>query len=1746
MSSTSPATNEYELSLDDVRRYLLDTGADAEAERVLLGGSNESPTKPSVAKPTAPNASIYSNPRSMYEQLIWEKERERDELLNKLLLEENMSQENAKKEEEELARLAELDAKLRAEHLEIELAKQKLAQEVKEAKRADLEDIEADTLRELAQLDQAQREMEADMARRKEEMENLRREVKQAKEGLYAVDRERERAYEERRKDGHTSVKHREEMTKLAAEHAQRLAASRALKQSALDDQQQLQRGGYFQSKAYANKPEIKKSSYQPDVVETRDEDVGKVQSGEENVSRVQSRGTSVSRTDSLQAAENSASSRPSGSPLPNLENSRGLVDSLATEAGLKVQEERLQALKTRMQNGVSSSPIDTQPPSRVARMKEEERRKKMIQVDESGRVLSSQEFLEKWLMGDISTDAMLSPSKRSDKTSENRAEMSGGVVSEVSQSPSDISLKSISMKNAVMDTGRDTLDEAMKEVQESSSNNNNSSQHNGEPQMHWRDFHENSHNALRSRSSHKSLKGPEERQRDFRNEPRNNQRPHSNGSESNDGIHGREYVYASGFDRDIRQRRRQRGNRGIPNDHGGNMYHPGNYPSNPYMHKPNPQAPMYPSASPFGVPYNAPYGQNPFMQQPYMQPGYNPPYQQQYGQPPYQPAQPFPQYPPSNQQIQPPNHHDHPPQQQSFIKEMQQLAEQLEQENSKLSSLGNKPISRSGDGSTAAESYVDSTPNYLKHVAPQQNSPKRLSRAEIKHREEMRRMQFEIEKLKQLEALEDVKRELEMRRSAKNSEEEHQRWLEDQKRQLQALKIKQALAMEESRLQESCGNNKKLPSPTSARKEKTTAQTPAKESLDSVSTNYIDGLSFVLDGVVVSSDVITDGSFRVTCSLYSYKNKPLGRMQSSNWVPWSKPVGSANRTGTVQYASSSVTRKPPKSSKHNAKTCANRSEEDLGQDPTNFVKVLMEVQSMEDENSVSKPVGWALCSMPLVTPNGPIPGASEDELRISPGAWRIKVRKGIASTSGRQRSSTTDASDGWFLFRVLPDNIDISDPLSISGKTQNLNDVAAVFDKYEPLEGGGAEVSVLPQKTLSKLPSLMKMKSHVSSSPAPSKSGTARTIKTANSRASFNRLASMKSLESQKSMAPSQSKTTLSTDDDARTALKEEDEKSDSDAGSTHSSQHSIPDEETNDPVSKFWTLGSPCGPCTEKYQKGDGIDIYVDGAMYLPDNCTISRCVVKIMTPDYEAVGEPHEGLSALSEGTAVSPIYKIKVECRQQVMNTASTVLLRIDTMCSNTLESVGVGYAAIKLFSTRDREQPTSANANDVYINTGLFQLPIYGGRLKKAKLMDEKCLVNAKMPKIPCATLLVRIYSAPKSSDGVDVLSKADYPAADWARLKLDIPPPGAYLTGCYDGRLCEPTPTIVQAFEAKAAQMNRTVETMCTQAIGAVSQAKLPTHIPPKPVNPSPDELQEWYSRILCPSTNVRMVLNYALTTPYSFDSGVSLSINELHNLPESGMFGTNDVLYKVIYSTSPPGLFYKEPPLAEGVHFTRDVNVESCLKHPAYNDGFCTFHPTSIEKKLCFIFDVRSINLEYSKTKSDYDIQVQPTVKRKSFWTIFPFGTEIIKKVGYTHVVSGVYQLPLIEGPVNQSVIESDHPFEELIRVLSMKKSPLKLCESGASILVRVLNPLLENILSDTMQHWKDHINTQYMKELIKAAQTSGAGPKTDVFVYDMSKFLGAKTIDKHFKKTSDIKKLMKNVNLQFAQHTQITHDAI
>jgi hypothetical protein len=127
-----------------------------------------------------------------------------------------------------------------------------------------------------------------------------------------------------------------------------------------------------------------------------------------------------------------------------------------------------------------------------------------------------------------------------------------------------------------------------------------------------------------------------------------------------------------------------------------------------------------------------------------------------------------------------------------------------------------------------------------------------------------------------------------------------------------------------------------------------------------------------------------------------------------------------------------------------------------------------------------------------------------------------------------------------------------------------------------------------------------------------------------------------------------------------------------------------------------------------------------------------------------------------------------------------------------------------------------------------------------------------------------------------------------------------VAPPGAYLSGCYDGHLAEPLPNELHAFEAKAALMNGSVLAVCKQAVAAISGIRKPAHITPPPENASQDQLEAWSQTLLTSSANMRVVMNFALAVPYSFQSGVSLSVTELHNLPEGGLFGNSDVIYKV------------------------------------------------------------------------------------------------------------------------------------------------------------------------------------------------------------------------------------------------------
>jgi hypothetical protein len=1139
-----------------------------------------------------------------------------------------------------------------------------------------------------------------------------------------------------------------------------------------------------------------------------------------------------------------------------------------------------------------------------------------------------------------------------------------------------------------------------------------------------------------------------------------------------------------------------------------------------PYGGAPPPQYPPYPHNPP-SYPY-LPHQPPPLSYQ------QSHPYQQQ-------PPQPLPAGNPF-QQPQPPysHHHPSPPVASSpgpatataaAAHQLNSVASLLEQENARLVQLGgDHHPSSSSSSQHHPKSPLDDLLSELglgpgvgggTGVGVNDSPPKRLSRAEMKHREEMKQIQFEMEKLRMTEALEEMKSELGRKKALKSSEEQHEAWLEDQKRQLQALKIKQALALEESKLQEA---TVKLPSemtpPRIVDPLPSTLTAPPLPTLTGeggsggggTKTSYVDNMSLSLDGLFLPSDFMKGQLFRLSLSFFTSKGKPLGRPVTSGWSRWNTlansrsntPLGvSSSSSSTLQIINPPLTRLPPKSLKYNALSCATKLPHELGNDPMNFILVLCELQYKETEETLLKPLGWCVYHIPVVsTVSAVLPGKiKEDELRMFPGLWRVKVRKGLSNPQGRQKSTLEDGTDGWFLCRLSVEEAGAGGVAGRGGpgteggffenQVSSSESLSNLSRKYLSLEGGTlsneTESELQTKQSLSELTRLPSSLSRSSlqrqptQSHQPSVTETTQAVKGEEIQKSSQLLRQPSAIggsgvgseeplpprttESRKNLLSANGNPSSRPTSGIATGLRQlsrsklqssSSRKLVTPSNGVPPTRSGIPppsrgekgagvgagsvlndilshDEEEEDtargggdfeddptisstnPLDKFWILGTPTGPCSssDHYQRGDGVDIYIDSALFLPDNCTVTRCVAKLLTNDFELLDDQvYEFFSLPNEGTALSPLFKYKIELRQSVLNMTLTLLLRLDTCCSVSLSSVGVGYTSLKLFCNQQREQCVVPNDQNVYLNTGAFQLPLYGGRLKKGAggRCHEGLLNELKMPSIPCASVLVRISPAPKSSDGLLVLSRADYPQEDWERMKVMKVPVGGwggYLQGGYDGRLCEPSSggggegeggrgnKLLSIYEAKSllVMARCSVEVTCRQAIMAYQSTApppgrpLPPHILLAPENlprgggdgGGGDSMSQWIESLLLPSNQIDSTLDYTYTVPYDFSTGLSVCVDELHAMPEQGgIFGTNDILHKVIYSMNPPGLFYKDPPLSEGLHFTRggSDHLTSPLYHPVFSDGFAVFHPTVIERKLCFIFDVRLIQLAFSKQK--------------------------------------------------------------------------------------------------------------------------------------------------------------------------------
>jgi hypothetical protein len=593
------------------------------------------------------------------------------------------------------------------------------------------------------------------------------------------------------------------------------------------------------------------------------------------------------------------------------------------------------------------------------------------------------------------------------------------------------------------------------------------------------------------------------------------------------------------------------------------------------------------------------------------------------------------------------------------------------------------------------------------------------------------------------------------------------------------------------------------------------------------------------------------------------------------------------------------------------------------------------------------------------------------------------------------------------------------------------------------------------------------------------------------------------------------------------------------------------------------YWLMGTPIGPATDRYQRNDGIDLYLDACRYLPDNTTFIRVEVKLFTLEKEMIGAPVRAEFQPGSTSAINPVIGKKIEFRDPSYNATATALIRIDTLDSATMQPCFIGYSVIKLFAQRDRKQPKFAQESNIYINSGAFQLPIKAGTITAEAFDEEKFL--ATNPRIPCASLLVRIVPARKSGDGLTCLNLKDYPEEDHERLGIRIPAP-AYSSGAYAGGLCEPDESCLENLSYLAKISNsrfgsdESYDSILTQCANHVQRA------------PS----AKWYETFMLPDRpNELHPMNWTYCVPYSLDTGLSVSVDCIYNLPDastsSSLFALpSGVIYKAIYSILPPGLFYKEPPLSEQVKFTVNSNLDSNNRAPTFSDGYNQFFPPRLSEQTYLLIDIRSVKISTpaAGTSADpFTVEVQPPGAKNSYWTILPLSKELFAGRGFDYVNTGVFCLPLIQGSLEscKDVITDNQPLQRLLAKLKMPNNNPNNCrlnESGASVIVRVVNPLTRHLwcneLKDDILFQADRrttsalhtdvINTAMVDTLLTAAKAGN--PRGAATFYQESKFAYSDTRMSAGKSilltvpaaaAADPKRLRQTLNREFSNRTGI-----
>ena len=467
---------------------------------------------------------------------------------------------------------------------------------------------------------------------------------------------------------------------------------------------------------------------------------------------------------------------------------------------------------------------------------------------------------------------------------------------------------------------------------------------------------------------------------------------------------------------------------------------------------------------------------------------------------------------------------------------------------------------------------------------------------------------------------------------------------------------------------------------------------------------------------------------------------------------------------------------------------------------------------------------------------------------------------------------------------------------------------------------------------------------------------------------------------------------------------------------------------------------------------------------------------------------------------------------------------------------------VGYALLNLFHDAgdDAAQPKDAHAQGHCLNAGAVQLPIYRKPPRVADLAHDQ--LDGK-PRVAAATLLVRVQVAPTTPDGLEVLSRNTAPEHRWAALGLASPAP-AYASGAYDSKRCAPSPLERELYRrrfkrsdpgvARSGHVADAVAATTFAARGSDERALL-------------DRAAEFAAAALRPKPTA--ILPHTRQSSYEADLGLSVAVDGLNNLPSSKHDPPS--LYKVVTVISPPGLYLRDPPLAEDAQFTLKHDLDAWPQHPRFLDGPRRFRDKPRSPSLAAFFEIRPAHAADDRKRGGLVADV-PTSPSRRYWAVLPLFQRPTRPSAFLrrcdYVDSGAFVLPLFRGTIPATVLAAAHAGDCVVDALAeiaaaaprkrRKGAPppdFDLVPGGASLLVRVVDAQLDDL--------RDFAPPTRPEYATSAAIAAGADPQAYSFNYAIANPKDKKSAKRLLPKKHEPGDVVALLNREFAEATGIRH---